>query len=84
MRANQARELPAATAPRALRLRWNIELAGLRVGRDRIVEVVDSLPPEQLETERDVVTAAEADALLELGCADAVHTATIIRFPELW
>jgi hypothetical protein len=75
-----ARAQPA----RAVHQRWNIELVGLRVRRERVVGVVDALPPDQLEADRDVLTAAEAEAFVELGCADPAQTATVIRFPEHW
>jgi hypothetical protein len=87
MRARPVQHLDPAARPasaRAVRLRWNIEPLGLRVPRNRIVDVVDSLPPDQATAERDVLTTAEAEALVELGCADRVDTATIIRFPERW
>ena len=55
----------------AVRIRTNVVLDGLRVGRTRIVHVVDSLP-EPVAGDRELLTKGEAKALVELGYAEPV------------
>ena len=55
----------------AVRIRLNVVLDGLRVGRTRIVHVVESLP-EPPSGERELLTEGEAKALVELGYAEPV------------
>ena len=55
----------------AVRIHQHVMLDGLRVGRTRIVQVVESLP-EPGGTERELLTEEEARALVELGYAEPV------------
>ena len=54
----------------AVRIRTHVVLDGLRVGRTRIVHVVESLP--EAATEREPLSEGEAKALAELGYAEPV------------
>jgi hypothetical protein len=75
---------PTPVAPRAVRLRSEVVLAGLRVEADSILDVVATLAPGRERGERTVVTEGEALALVELGLAEPASAATIIRFPGDW
>ncbi len=57
----------------AIFIRRNVELEGISVPKDRVVDVVESLPEATLASPaRDVVTVSEAEALVQLGVAEAV------------
>ncbi len=57
----------------AVFIRRNVELDGVRLPKDRVIDVVESLPDDALATpERQVVTIGEAEALVRLGVAEPV------------
>jgi hypothetical protein len=56
----------------AVRLHDDVDLAWLRPGPGRFVEVVDAEPPAGLARARRSLTASEAGAILELELAEPV------------
>jgi hypothetical protein len=76
--------VPPPVAPGALRLRSDVVLAGYRIEAGGVLDVVATIAPGRERGERTVVTEGEALALVELGLAEPVATATITRFPGDW
>ena len=56
----------------AVRLHDDVDLAWLRPGPGRFVDVVDAEPPRGLARERRTLTPCEAGAILELELAEPV------------